>query len=430
MHTQPRRPLLTGAASAALLVVVMAGVLVSGIPGGPRVQWPWSATETLHVQLADADALEPHASVEIAGVKVGEVRSVAISGAMSVATLELSERYADIHDDATVYLRPHGLFGPKYIDIVPGTATAPLLHDGATIHMARTVQPVDLDAVLQALQAPEQQNLRTAIVELGKAAASRGDDVNHLIAAADSLTQVLDRPVTAVDSVSPQLSDLIVQDESFNASFQRVPLDRLIANSAQGVRAFAANAGHIESMLVNADSALASLDSSLSGESSDLQAALRALANPPPAARQALSTSDKLTRFTYLLGLFGATLDGRDTSDRFDLDVAGTTPGSDGIVSAIENVRSAFAAYDSCTPGVNHCPATGPLAGQAHYLRVQVFNFPPGGVPGGGISICGLPILGLPGLSSIGCPAASAAPPLRSTLTGEGFASFSALFAA
>jgi phospholipid/cholesterol/gamma-HCH transport system substrate-binding protein len=427
MHRPRANPLLSGAVAAVLLGAVMVAVVFSGIPSAPHIPLPWSQTMTLHVQLADADALQPHASVEIAGVKVGEVQSVAASGDTSLATVQLQGRYSDIHDDAIVFLRPHGLFGPKYIDIVPGTAGARLLRDGDTIRVAQTVQPVDLDAILQDLQAPEQQKLRTAIVELGKAAAARGDDVHHLLTAADSLAQVLDTPLQTLDSVSPQLSDLIVKNESFNASFQHAPLDRLVANSEATLRVFAANAGHVQSILVNADTALSDLEASLNGEAGNLQAALHSLGRPPQSTGQTPGTADKLTRFTYLLGLFGANLTGRDTSDPLQ---AGHSPDvTQGIISAIENVRSAFAAYDTCTPGVNHCPASGPLAGQAHYLRVQVFNFPPGGAPSSSISLCGLPILNLPGVPSISCPAAAQTKEPPAFLAGNDMASFSSLFA-
>src|SRR4029077_14254446 len=145
--------------------------------------WPWNHQMTLHVQLADADALAPHASVEMSGVKIGEVQSVAAEGGVAVATLQIGPQYADIRRNATVYLRAHGLFGPKYIAIVPGTASSPVLQDGDTISKDRTVQPVDLNAILQDLQVPEQQSLRTFFVEFGQAAAGRGDDVNHLFAA-------------------------------------------------------------------------------------------------------------------------------------------------------------------------------------------------------------------------------------------------------
>ena len=387
MVTAQRRavnPVWVGGVTAVVLMVVLVVVLVSGVPGGPQLPGPWNQNMTLHVQLADSRALDPHASVEIAGVKVGEVQSVAGQGNLAVATLQLYQQYSDIHRDATVYLRPHGLFGPKYIDIVPGSAASPVLHDGDTIAVSQTVEPVDLDAILQALQAPEQQNLRTAIVELGQAAAGRGDDVNHLLGAASSLTQVLDQPLRNLDKVSSQLSDALLNGDAFNASLAQTPLDQIVANSEATFNAFAANAGRLNSLLIHANSTLNSLQTALAGNGGNLGNALsmlgaqqpvpKTLSVPGQPAPSSLSDVQQLQDFAYLLGLFGDNLTGTDPSYHA-ADVR------NGINGAITNVASALSGFDSsCTltvPGgtpPNHCPTATQLANQDHYLQVEVFN--------------------------------------------------------
>jgi phospholipid/cholesterol/gamma-HCH transport system substrate-binding protein len=373
MHRPRVNPMISGVITSIVLFVVMAAIFVSGAPSGPQIQLPWNPKTTLHVQLANADALAPRASVEIAGVKVGEVQSVDAKGTLAVATLQITHLYSDIHSDATVYLRAHGLFGPKYIDIVPGTSGAPVVPDGGTIAVGQTVQPVDLDAILQALQSPEQQNLRTTIVELGQAASGRGDDVQHLLAAATSLTRVLDSPIRAIDAVGPQLSDMLVKDESFNAYFAQTPLDQLVANSEQTFQAFAANAGHLQSVLTNADSDLTTLDNSLNGETGNLSGLIHQLGKKG-------GTVDQFTKLSYLLGLFGANLTGKEArlgTDPASLDV------TSGIISAITNIASAFAYSDPCpvqsaptaSLNDNHCSVS--PDGRQHYLQVHLYHWPP-----------------------------------------------------
>jgi virulence factor Mce-like protein len=373
MHRPRVNPFWTGLVSAVVLFILMTGVVILGIPAGPQLPVPWSHSTTLHVQLADADALAPHASVEMAGVKIGEVQSVAAKGTLAIATLQIAPRYSDIHTDVTVYLRAHGLFGPKYIAIVPGTAAAAVLHDGDTITIDHAVQPVDLGAILQALQQPEQQNLRTTFVEFGQAAAGRGDDFNHLLAAANSLSRVLDSPLKAVGTVSSQLSDMLVQNESFNNYFAQTPLDQLVANSEGTFQAFAANAGHLQSLLVHANATLTQLDTALNGQSGNLTSIIHELGTPG-------GTVDKLNKFTYLLSLFGANLTGKEAS-------LGTDPASQdvtkGIIGAITNIASAFYYSDTCPkstvpPGSkndNHCSVS--PDGRQHYLQVRLGNFPP-----------------------------------------------------
>ncbi|MBV8195706.1 MAG: MCE family protein, partial [Candidatus Dormibacteraeota bacterium] len=344
-------PVLSGSIAAAVLIVVMLAVVISGIPGGPQIPLPWSQRMTLGVQLSDADALAPHASVEIAGVKVGEVESVSSQGNLALATLQIDPQDFDIHSDATVYLRPHGLFGPKYIDIVPGTSSAPALANGATIKVNQTVQPVDLDSILQDLQAPEHQNLRTTIVELGQAAAGQGDDVNHLITAADSLTQVLDSPIKNLDTVAPNLSDMLVKDDAFNQAFAQTPLDSLVANNETTFQAFANNASHLDSLLVHANKTLSALQTALNDNGANLGNALVTLGKPvqvpssfapqgQPNPATTLTVVQQLQDFTYLIGLFGDNLIGLDPAYH-------SANVLNGINGAITNVQSALSGFDN-----------------------------------------------------------------------------------
>jgi phospholipid/cholesterol/gamma-HCH transport system substrate-binding protein len=380
---RPRiNPFASGLVTAFVLLGVMALIVVTGIPGGPQIQFPWNRTMTINVQLASADTLAPHASVEIAGVKVGEVRSVAAHGDIAVATLQITMQGTAIHSNATVYLRTHGLFGPKYIDIVPGTGAASVVPDGGTIGVGRSVQPVDLDQVLQALQAPEQQDLETTIEALGAASANNGDNINELLAAANSLTKVLDTPVRALDAVAPQLSDMLVQNQAFNSDFAQAPLDTLVANSEQTLQAFAANSNHIESILSNANSVLGQLDSDLSGEAGNIATIIQTLGAPG-------GTLDKANKLTYIIALFSANLTGKEAalgSDPASLNV------TNGLVSALTSVASAFSYSDPCPaptgpPGStndSHCSVS--PDGTQHYLQALLLNFPPTVGPNPGVA--------------------------------------------
>ena len=338
---------------------------------------------TVKAQLADADALQPKAAVQVAGVKVGEVKSIDTQGDHALVTLSLSSATYDIHRDARVLLRPHGLFGPKYIDLVPGSASSPKISDGATLPKRQSTQPVDLGDVLQELQAPEQKKLRTFLTEFGKAAAGQGDDVNHLLNATVTLTKTLDVPVANLDNVSPQLSDMLVQNEAFNADFSQTPLDQLVANSNATLRAFADNSDHLKSLLVYADDTLTQLDGGLNGRSGQIRATLEQLPG----------TIDRLQRFTDELGLFGRNLTGTDTT------VPGDTNVTSGLIAAIENPRSAFSSYD-CQTKTPVCPESQRL----YYLHVRAFNLSAPVTDQFG-QICGLPIFGTPAKGP--CPAAT-----------------------
>ena len=351
----PRRgsPAITGAVTLVLFVAAICAVVISGMPSGPTIALPWTHDTTVRAQLADADALQPKAAVEVAGVKVGEVKAIDTQGDHALVTMSLSSATYDIHRDARVLLRPHGLFGPKYIDLVPGSGSSPRLNDGDTLPQYQSSQPVDLGDVLQELQAPEQHQLKTFLTEFGKAAAGQGDDVNHLLNASTTLTKTLDIPVANLDNVSPQLSDMLVRNEAFNADFSQTPLDQLVANSNATLRAFSDNSDHLQSLLVYADDTLTQLDAGLNGRSGQIRATLEQL----PA------TIDKLQRLTDELGLFGRNLTGKDKTVANDTDV------TSGLIAAIENPRSAFSSYD-CQTKTSPCPESQRM----YYLHVRAFN--------------------------------------------------------
>lgn len=399
-HARRFNPLYTGIVTVVVMLVVISVIMVSGIPGGPNIGLPWNHTMTVKAQLSDADALAPKASVQIAGVKVGEVRTVDLQGDQAVVTMAIQPQYGDIHSDARVLLRPHGLFGPKYIELVPGTTAAPLLHDGDTIPGKQSVLAVDLDQILEELQAPERQQLTTAIVELGKAAAGRGSDFNHLVAAGNTLFQVLDSPVKSLGPVTNNLSDLLVKDEAFNASFSQAPLDQLVANSNTTLAAFAQSSQQLESLLDNANTTLSSLDQALAGESGNLRKTLETLPG----------LIDKYENFNDEFTIFGQVLSGQYPGIGASL-IDNSKEGLPlSLAAAIENPLSATSSYDDCpTPATAKDPQAGPtgpytcspLDHKRHYVRVQTFTSgnTPSGAPTPGAFLQGY--VPVPGPNSV-----------------------------
>jgi virulence factor Mce-like protein len=342
MNRKPRfSPLSVGIGVTIAMLLIISGIMINGIPGGPTISLPWNHSFNVKAELSDADALAPKAGVQIAGVKIGEVHTVELQGDHAVVSMDIYPQYNDIHSDARVLLRPHGLFGPKYIELTPGTAAAPLLHDGDTIPGAQAVLPVDLDQVLHELQANERHQLTTAIVEFGKAAAGRGSDFNQLVAAGNTLSQVLDSPLQKLGNVSTNLSDMFVKDESFNASFAQVPLDKLVEASNVSLRAFADSSGQLGDLLRHADSTLANLDAALNGEAGNIRKFLE----------QAPGVIDQLNQFSGQLATFTSALNGNNPAVLPRSLLVDDSVNIANLGAAIDNPWSALSSYDgNCTP--------------------------------------------------------------------------------
>ena len=74
--------------------------------------------------------------------------------------MEIKKKGLPIHKDATFKIRPRiFLEGNFFIDVSPGSPSAPKLGDGDKVPMGQASAPVQLDQVLGALQAPTRQDL-------------------------------------------------------------------------------------------------------------------------------------------------------------------------------------------------------------------------------------------------------------------------------
>jgi virulence factor Mce-like protein len=112
-----------------------------------------------------ASQLTAGSPVRIAGVNVGKVsRMHRGPGGTAVATLRLEERALPLHTDATMKIRPRlFLEGNFFVDIRPGTPSAPVLQDGGTVPLAQTAVPVQFDQLLDVLQRSTRADLQQTV---------------------------------------------------------------------------------------------------------------------------------------------------------------------------------------------------------------------------------------------------------------------------
>jgi phospholipid/cholesterol/gamma-HCH transport system substrate-binding protein len=109
--------------------------------------------------------------VRIAGVNVGEVIKVEPMPESNAAVLKMviSEQGRPIHTDARVQLRPRlFLEGNYFLDMHPGSPSAPELEEGEAIPIQQTANSVQLDQILtNTLQVDVRGNLQLLLKELG-----------------------------------------------------------------------------------------------------------------------------------------------------------------------------------------------------------------------------------------------------------------------
>lgn len=99
----------------------------------------------LYAEFEKAGGIRPGASVEIAGVEVGKVKSIRLNEDYQ-ALLELSvEEKVEIQEDAFASIKTKGLIGEKYVMITPGGSDE-IIPDSGKIR--ETESAVDIEELI------------------------------------------------------------------------------------------------------------------------------------------------------------------------------------------------------------------------------------------------------------------------------------------
>jgi len=124
----------------------------------------------VNATFANSANIALNSPVRIAGVDVGKVVSSERDGDATKVTFTVDGSGRPIHDDAFAAIRPRiFLEGNFFIELDPGSPSAPVMDSGATIPVSRTSTAVQIDEVLSALQAPVRADLSRLLEGIGKA---------------------------------------------------------------------------------------------------------------------------------------------------------------------------------------------------------------------------------------------------------------------
>ena len=155
---------------AAWIAIVVIGLLCFFVFGGSL---PFRGSGfVLRAVFTSPTDLHIPSPVRIAGVQVGEVTGVerigGHGGAAGIVTMQIDPNGLPIHTDATAGIRSRiFLEGNFYVDLHPGSPSAPVIHSGGTLPAANTAGPVQLDRILSSLDTGARRHLQTLLQGLG-----------------------------------------------------------------------------------------------------------------------------------------------------------------------------------------------------------------------------------------------------------------------
>ena len=183
MKTAIRKHFKDFAAIVGLAVVAMgvAGYVLSH----QRLRFPiiQSSPYKLKAEFSTAQAVTPGQgqTVRVSGVRIGDVSGVTLSEGRAIVTMDVDPEYKGIvHTDATALLRPKTGLKDMFIELNPGTKSAPVAKAGYTIPVKNTLPDINPDEVYSLLDADTRDYLRLLISGAGEGLHKRGGDLQEV----------------------------------------------------------------------------------------------------------------------------------------------------------------------------------------------------------------------------------------------------------
>ena len=236
-HRTANRHLALGTA-VALLAALLAYLSTVAIDGSPL-----AGERTVRIVVpATGPIVKPGDDVRVAGVRVGEVRDVALKGDGAVATLTIGN--AALHRDASAAVQLRGLAGAVDVELDPGRAGPPL-PAGTLLARGRVRARTAVTDMIAGFDAATRSALARTLRATGAGLAGRGEAVNRTLG---NLAPTLERITPLLRALRPRggaLADLVVEADRVAAAVPAHDLEGLVAAAAPVAATAAARAGSI-----------------------------------------------------------------------------------------------------------------------------------------------------------------------------------------
>ena len=221
---------------------------------------------TVKAELPTGQAVVPGQgqTVNIAGVKIGEVGTVRLEEGKAVVNLQIKDEYRPIYRDASILLRPKTGLKDMYLALDPGNRRSGELPEGGRVRVANTLPDVNSDEFLAQLDTDTRAYLQILLNAGGTAFDDKltGAEARYDQTAAQDLREVFKRfEPTARDGA--KLTRLLIA--------RRQNIRRVIHNFQEFSTALARRDNQLASLV---DSANANFETFASEEAS-LREALR-----------------------------------------------------------------------------------------------------------------------------------------------------------
>lgn len=292
---------------AIIVLVVIAAVVGIYILQQQRVLLPWQSGPTEYkAEFTTAQAVTPGQgqTVRVSGIKVGSIGDVGLRDGHALVTLDIDHKYRNIiHTDASALLRPKTGLKDMFIELTPGTRTAPRAKPGFVIPVSNTEPDVNIDEILGVLDSDTRAYLQLLVNGAGAGLKGRGGDLAEVFRRLGPTHRDLARVATAVASRRHNLRRLVNSLALLNTELaaRKSDLSSLVESASVTLHSFANQNQNISRAVAALPGALRQTTSTL-GKVRTLATVLRPaaadlvpVAEAIPAANRALTSLAKGT---------------------------------------------------------------------------------------------------------------------------------------
>jgi phospholipid/cholesterol/gamma-HCH transport system substrate-binding protein len=211
-------------------------------------------------------------TVNLAGVKVGDVSGVEVENGRAVVTMSIEEEYAPlIKQDATMLLRPRTGLNDMTVEVNSGTGEP--VEEGETIPVTQTQPQVQPDEILRTLDADTRSYLKLLLAGGAEGLGGNGEELSALLRRFEPLTRDLAR-------ITGELAE------------RRRNISRSITNFRLVSEALARRDTQLANFVDSSNVALGAF----ANQEASIRAALREFPGTLRETREALASSDRLSR--------------------------------------------------------------------------------------------------------------------------------------
>jgi phospholipid/cholesterol/gamma-HCH transport system substrate-binding protein len=238
-----------------------------------RVRFPWQSERKLYAEFSSAQAVTPGQgqTVNVAGVKVGEIGAVRLEQGRAVVEMDItSGELGPVYSNAHMLLRPKTGLNDMSVDLDPGTPQPGKprhgeLADGARLPIWNTLPSVNLDEVLSSLDSDTRNYLAIAVGAGGRGLKGRAGDLRRLVRASEPTLARTKRIMRAIADRRVKVARLVTNLRLLSqaAATKDTELASLVSASTAVFGTIAARDGDLGRALDRLPGSVGSLDRAL-----------------------------------------------------------------------------------------------------------------------------------------------------------------------